>query len=71
MQCIALLCIGNAVKQWTLDLNWSEEKSKRQRIDTVVLKQIQCVGLQHTGFSPTCHALVTCFELLEGKIDFQ
>ena len=26
MHCIALLCIGNAIKQWTLNLNWSEKK---------------------------------------------
>ena len=34
---------GNAIMQqsiqrWTLNLNWSDKKNLRQRIDTVVLK---------------------------------
>ena len=59
----------NAIKQqsiqgWTMNLNWSDKKLKRKNwIDC-----IQCFGLQYTVFFPTCHSLITWFELSRVKL---
>ena len=60
-------------KSWLIywDGNWiwtGVTKEWRQRIDTIVLREIICFGRQYTLFLPTCHALKAWFKLSREQL---
>ena len=51
------------------ELEWQKSKDKEfTRLFWDKFKLIQCFGLQYTVFFPTCHALITWFELSRVKL---
>ena len=60
-------------KSWLIywDGHWiwtGVTKEWRQRIDTIVLREIICFGRQYSLFFPTCHALKTWFKLSREQL---
>ena len=59
----------NAIKQqsiqgWTMNLNWSDKKLKEKELNRLFSMFRTSVH----GFFPTCHSLITWFELSRVKL---
>ena len=57
-------------QEWTLNLNWSDKKVKTKNLLGCfeINSMFQTSLIEYTVFLPTCHALITWFELWRVKL---